>query len=227
MNQLEIENQINSQNNPQIYQSVMNDIAKPKMKIATTSEEKNKIYRLRYAVNIEELNEPLISVSHQYKQIKDEHDATAMHIAAYLNTEAIGACRMNFVGKDYIDEFGTYELDRFDSTNPEDVVVVSKLFIKKEHRGKGLFATILHHAYALAMMQECKVALACIPTSWVSVFSSYGFISYRGTVLHPELGQVVPMYLDLQNEKFMNDIRSPFCKLFDAFKENAEHQFVN
>lgn len=216
-----------SQDQNLIYRSQSYQQLKPKMKIATTALEKNKIYRLRYNISIVELNEPLISVSHDQKLIKDELDLTATHIGAFMNDEAVGACRLNFVDNNYSDEMNIYDLDRFDHTNSNDIVIASKLFIEKKFRGTGLSSVLLNHMYALAVMQESKVALICVPNSWVSVFSNYGFITYKGTALHPELGQVVPLYLDLQNEKFMMDISSPFYKLFKAFKYSSENGFLN
>ncbi len=203
--------------------SIKAEALHPKMKIALHPEEKNQIFRLRYNVHIDEFNEPLITASHQYKQIKDELDLTALHIGAFIDNEAVGACRLNFVDKNYFDENDIIELERFD----QSVVVASQLLIRSDFRQTGLFSTLLQSLYALALLQEADVALACIPQRLVPSFSRYGFISYKGSVLHPEQGQIVPMYLDLQNEKFMLDIDSPFLKIFEAFKKNYEMGFIN
>lgn len=205
----------------------INAYVRPKVAIAKTIEERNQIYRLRYQTYLDQLKEDRMAFNYNYDLVQDGYDASAIHLGAFIHGQAIGACRLNFVDSHFSDEYDLYELDRFENIDRRNLVVISKFLIEKAYRSTGLFSIFLYHLYALALMQESKIALACIPISMTSWFSKYGFISYRGMTLHPELGQVFPMYLDLQNERFMSDISSPFLVMYEAFKEGSESPVFN
>lgn len=199
---------------------------KIKMKVVINQEDKNSIYRLRYNVHIEELQEPLITANYEYKIIKDEFDYSAIHIGAFINNRAVGAGRLNLIEQQNIKDLDIFELNRFGSYNLEELIIASKIIIERNFRSNGLFSTLMQNMYMLALMQDSKVALACVPIRFVEMFSKYGFLEYKGSCLHPELGQVVPMYLDLQNYEILQSIDSPFLSIYEMFKNNAEMEYV-
>lgn len=199
----------------------------PKVRVAVSSDEKELIYRLRYKVYVEGLNEPLLTVDHKNKKVKDELDDTAVHVSAVVGNDVICAGRLNFIDDKNQKAFPYLQVDKIDDPSKMSMVVGSNIVIDYEYRDLGMLYTVLQSMYRLSLTFGAKIAIGSIPNYLVSTFSKMGFISYKGQVHHPEMGLVTPMYLDLLNEGFMIDIDSPFLETYRLFQKSSEVSSLN
>lgn len=200
----------------------------PKLRVAVSDDEKDLIYKLRYKVYIEDLNEPLMMVDHVNKRIKDHLDEIAVHVAAFTNNnQVVCSGRLNLLDETNRRDFSYLHIGKIDDSLRSSVVVGSNVVIDYDYRDLGMMHSILQSMYKLSLRLDAKAIVAGIPNFLVPTFSKMGFISYHGQVYHPEQGLVTPMYLDVQNENFMIDIDSPFLDIYKEYKNDTETSLLN
>ena len=120
-----------------------------KVQIACTSDELEAGGRLRYAVYVEELGKTLELADHLPRQVRDVHDADALHLFVAARGEMVGCVRIhaNAVPEVLADPL---ELWRFHFETSRDFALVSKLIVQSAHRHATAFGRLLGAVHKLA-----------------------------------------------------------------------------
>jgi len=159
----------------------------PGVHIATREAELSSIYRLRYAVYVEELGKTVAAADHRTRRLTDVHDETAVQLYLEAGGEIAGCMRMH-VG--YIPALLAEPLDlpRFTDFQGADLCFVSKLMVRKDHRKSTVAARLMSAGFAIARMNAVKAAFCTTFPHLVPLYERIGFESYNPMYTDPELG---------------------------------------
>jgi len=109
---------------------------KYEFKMATTEEEKQRIFRFRYKIYVEEMNRPT-HADHDKRIITDFMDETGYLFYTPLEGDLIATARVNFLKDGPIEFEGEYKLQKI-PTYKDAISTTTKLMISPEYRN-GVF----------------------------------------------------------------------------------------
>lgn len=186
------------------------------IRIVTSPDELEKVYRFRYKIYVEEMERPQADADHERKRIKDKLDKGAYNIAAFKGGEIVGVVRVNFSRSSDISYYADfYRMDTAGSDHPAATSIVTRLMIEPSLRSGTLATRLACHCYELALRKNCRWGYIDCNDHLVAFFSSLGFKTYLGKIEHQEYGLVTPMRLDCLNIEYLRSIRSPFRASFE------------
>lgn len=186
-------------------------------KIVTTERDKQKVYRFRYDVYVEEMNRKQKWANHVTKTIQEPLDRTAIILAAFQGNEVVGTCRMNFSNDTEFEYADLYEFDRFESLYPGRVAFFSKLMIKPELRKGMLFMKFMREIYKIMRIEDMEVSLLDCNDHLIKSFTKVGYRQYKESFQHPEYGWVTPMVVYHRDEEHFKKMNSPVYELCRHF----------
>jgi hypothetical protein len=144
-----------------------------------------------------------------------------MSIAAFdADGEVIGTVRTNFCRDTpdvsfYADLYGLSTLGG--DLHPSVTSVTTKLMVSPAYRHGHLAIKIVSASYKAGLTGAIKFDFIDCNPPLEAFFQRLGYRRYRGTVHHPEYGEVVPMLLELLNIAHLEKVGSPFVRVFRAF----------
>ena len=158
-----------------------------KVQIACTSDELEAVGRLRYTVYVEELGKTLAFADHLRRQVRDVHDADALHLFVAAGGEMVGCVRIhaNAVPQVLADPL---ELWRFHCETSRDFALVSKLIIHPAHRHTTVFGRLLRAVHKLAINSGVRTLFCTTFPHLVPMYCRMGFRNYREMHLDPDFG---------------------------------------
>ena len=197
------------------------------IKLINNPQELQQVFRLRYAVYIEELGAEMEFADHERKELREPWDETGDNLGAWINGELAGCIRINFGGKsdlsEYWDFFDPIVADPYADCPLESISVSSKLAVHRRHRGVTLAIRLAQANYI--QMQENKSRLnylTCRP-NLAEMYRKLGFESCAPAFHHHEAGWMQPMVLVVQDHDYLRQIKSPFAEICARYPINQEH----
>ncbi len=188
---------------------------------ARTREEKEQVYRFRYRVSAHSDNVLDHHADHTCKQISDELDSNGFNLLALFENQMVAAIRVNYAWRTALGLHADFYRMRevAGSDYPLHSCVISRLLVDPAARGGRLGYRLFQAAYRQALEQGARVAFLNCEDHLIYYFSVLGFKAYMGHTLHREFGQVVPMKLDLLDERYLMLISSPLLQVLRAWKQ--------
>ena len=189
-----------------------------------SNEQKEDLYRFRRAVCVADSSRHQLHADQRLKRCKDDLDADGVNLIAMRQTRLLGAIRVNFASTSDLGIFADfYRMREFaGSDHPARTCIVSRLAVDPTLRS----ATVSHHlcvaAYKHALDAGKRMAFLSANDDFIYYYSALGFKSYMGRSLHREDGQVLPMKLDLLDEKYLMLIGSPLLPTLRAWKQSRQ-----
>ena len=187
------------------------------LKIATTPEEREAIYRLRYEIYAVE-NSFRAQGHADYRAWEDASDAKAVHLCATTNGELVGALRTLYGADAAIpnDLHEAYELARFAAVVPlEKIAVTSRFALRPEHRAGMAALQLFVESARIQRERGVELSFGDAPLNLVSFYSALGFRTYAAPYHHPVAGTLVPFVLPAGDLPHLREIRSPLLALAD------------
>lgn len=200
---------------------------------ADTDEERQRIYRFRYDIYIEEMGKPMPDADHQRRMLHDEFDPRSIHLYVERDGEIAGALRLIW-GRDGLPPAfeDWYGLEIFRHFSPAEISFTGRLMVAKKYRSSPLGVSLAREIYRIG--HEAGLAFDFIHTTppLVSFFERLGHRRYKSDFLDPNLGSRIPMVLLLQDVPHLENCQSPFLstalkftnspKYADWFKNNFQ-----
>ena len=190
------------------------------IKQASTETERQRIYRFRYNIYIEEMGKPMPDADHERRMLHDEYDPRSIHLYAERDGEIAGALRLIW-GRDglppvFVDWYG---LEMFREFSPTEISFTGRLMAAKQYRSSLLGVSLAQEIYRIA--RESGLAFDFIHTTQplVGYFERLGYRRYKSDFLDPDLGPRTPMILVLQDIAHLETCQSPFLR--------TAHQLTN
>jgi hypothetical protein len=123
------------------------------IKLINNQQDLQQVFRLRYAVYVEELGAEMEHADHKRKEVREPWDDTGDNLGAWINGEFVGCVRINFGGKsdlsEYQDFFNPILADECTDCPLESISISSKLVVHQRHRGERLAVRLLQASYTL------------------------------------------------------------------------------
>ena len=198
------------------------------IRIATTLEEKQKIYSLRYECYVAELGWKYDEVGVEKRELCDPEDETGVLYCAINDSGRVVATnRINFGGELVIPQKWRehQDLSRFADFSEADFCFCFRFVVAPEFRGSSLSARILMKCYEDVCKRGVKFTFLCCRPKLVELYERLGFIRYKDNVLESIHGYMVPMVLLVNDVKHLETVGSMFlkiCKRFNPSPATAE-----
>lgn len=194
---------------------------------AKTAEEREQVYRLRYAIYVEEMNIFGDVADHERRLLLGENDQDARLLYAKRGDELVASLRLN-LGKDapFSDELEeTYNLQRFRAKVADDkMLVLTRFMLKKEYRGSQLAYRMIEQVAVLCLQEQLDVAVCDCQPHLIRYYQRLGFRSYDCEVYNdPEFGIMIPLAFGVRDLDYLARIRSPLRKALDQPVSDPEH----
>lgn len=193
--------------------------------IAESPEEKQRVYRFRYSVYVDEMGKRNLSCAdHDRKILTDDLDASATLFYADSGGQLVATLRRNLVGCDGMPEAyrDIYDLAAFEGFAPESLSLSSRLMIAREMRGSPALARLLVGAYEDALVRGRRLDLCNCSPSLVDLYEHLGYRRYKDNFMDPDVGYRVPMALVVRDEAHLEALRSPFLRKLRAHKQEGD-----
>lgn len=187
---------------------------------AVTPEEKERLYRFRYDIYVEELGKSGVAAAdHSSRLLVDEYDDMARQF--YVETgDQITACLRTLMtgsreGDHAIPEVlgATYHVEPFLDFSPKArISFSSRLMVSAGQRGSAALHLMLSQAYEVALDQGVMFDFCHCAPALVELYEHLGYRRYAPNFADPEVGYRVPLVLLLRDADHLRAIRSPFWR---------------
>ena len=183
---------------------------------AETEEERDRIYRLRYGVYVEEMRIFGDVADHERKVLIGGNDAHARLLYAKCGDEIVASIRLNLgIDAPFSDELEqTYKLSRFRPTlSDKQMLVLTRFMVKDGYRGGNLAFLMIEEVARLCVREGIEMALCDCQPHLIRFYRRMGFRSYECPVYNdPEFGIMIPLAFVIRDLKYLDAIRSPLRK---------------
>lgn len=186
---------------------------------STSSSLREAIFRLRYAIYVEEMGRDQPGTCHSARQIIDAQDQSGRLFAAFDGERLIGTVRNDYVRDGDSDEYiALYGARAYvEQRGREQVSISGRLMVRPEYRaGRAAFA-LAAATYSRALGDGIHHNLIDCNPPVEPFFRRLGYRVFRKPVMHPSYGPVAVLVLDLFDREHLARVRSPFLRILDEF----------
>jgi hypothetical protein len=183
--------------------------------LAQSPEQREAVYRLRYAVYPEEMHLFCSIADKERGLLKDSDDDSARVVYAALDGEIAGAMRLHF-GCDpgFPARFPQlYELDTFARFVPrEKMAVLTRFTVAAKHRGGRIPFGLMKFVYEYCVRQGMEIGFCdCVP-HLLHLYVKLGWRRYLGkTISDPEFGIEIPLCMISRDLGHFEAVGSPLA----------------
>ncbi len=185
-------------------------------KFATTTEEREAVYRLRYEIYVTERHSYQDIADHENKLLFDDHDQTARLLYATVGDEVVGSLRLNW-GADapFTEEIMTaYEIQRFLPTVPMDqMIIFSRFMTRSDYRHKGISFQFLAAMFTFFLENGLQLAFCDCRPHLINSYVRLGFRTYTKTYNDNITGLLVPLVMVVEGSDYFKKVASPLLPL--------------
>ncbi len=194
------------------------------IKLIDNQQDLQQVFRLRYAVYVEELGAEMEHADHQRKEVCEPWDETGDNLGAWINGELVGCVRINRGGKsdlsEYQDFFTPIIADKASGCSLESISISSKFVVQQRHRG-AIFAVRLAQANYVQMLENnSQLNYLTCRSNLVEMYRKLGFQPCAPAFHHHEAGWITPMVLVVEDYEYLRQIKSPFADICARYPIN-------
>ena len=189
----------------------------------TDKEKKEKIYRFRYKVYIEELGKSFRDVDNKRKWLSDELDETAILFYVEVKGVIIASSRMNHGKSTKFSEIWKklYQLEKFTSYSDETISLSSRIMVANEWRGSLALGTMLSEIYLYARNEGIKFDFCNCSPFLLEFYEHLGYRRYTEGFVDEDTGYHVPLVLMVEDATHLKRVRSPFQRISRHLEGNS------
>jgi len=184
----------------------------PVIRSATSQADRERIYRFRYQVYVEEMRRLQKYADHTTRRIEEPFDLTGHLLIAESGPDVVGTLRTNRASLTslgyYIDLFQLLSLG---PAWPDHVTLTTKLMVAPSHRSGRLAIRLAREMYRYGSERGVRVDIIDCNAHLRGFFTRLGYRPYMGTAIHPEYGEVLPMRLDVEDIAYLRSLQSPLA----------------
>ncbi len=213
--------------------------------IATTPEDLEEIYRLRYEAYVEELGWKFDEADNEEKRLPDPEDAHETVYYVRDKGRMVATCRQHFgAGRLAPETRERYALHRFAEYDDSKLGFTYRLVVLPEYRGTTVLIRLLMRVYEDCWKYGLHFSLCYCRPRLIGVYERLGFIRYKDNIMVESMGYMAPMVLVIDDAKHLQTVKSPFLRIcrdhypdvqhaawfdrtFPGMRENIEQQFLD
>lgn len=184
--------------------------------VASTAEEKQGIYRLRYQIYAEEMSKNFPCMDHNKKLLYDELDNHALLVYAKTGSQFIGTLRIN-MGR--IDDFppfwaDTLLLHKFLEYDRQQIFAyTSKFMVAQNYRYSTVPYLLSAKAYEIYCMHQIQFSFGVCNLHLLRLYEQFGFRRYGRNFVDPGYGLLATYVLLVDDIKHLRAVHSPFYRI--------------
>lgn len=200
--------------------------AKPKyeIRLATSKEELEKIYRFRYDVYVEEMGKEFKGANHDQKMLTDELDDAGKIF--YVDTPDGIACtiRSNTLDHPNIPDFyhSAYDLKQFSEFSASSLTQTSRLMVAPNWRRSKILGRFLNHVFEAGVGSGSKLDFCYCAPCLVRLYEYLGYRQYKENFVDPDVGYRIPLVLVGDDLDHLENVRSPLLRIAKKHIEKTE-----
>lgn len=184
------------------------------LRFAHDEEDRQRVFRFRYEVYVEEMRREQKFADHRRRLIEEPFDATGHLLLAEVGDTLVGTARTNFAGETdlgyYVDLFN---LRAAGAAFPHAVSLTTKLMIRRELRSGTLAVRLARALFELGQASGIRHDFIDCNAHLEDFFIRLGYHRHGPKVEHPEYGLVQPLRLDIEDIDHLLQVGSPFARL--------------
>lgn len=186
--------------------------------IASTDEERDEIFRLRYQIYVEEMLRKPFSVDHRNKLLFDELDTWAVLVYAKVGSEIIGTMRANIgsINDFPVNLVETLQMDRFHSyfkDKGESLVSFgSKLMVLQRYRNSTATHQLLAKGYEIYCNHHVQFNFGGCNFYLLRFYEQMGYRRLGRGFVDPGYGLLHPFVLLVDDVQHLKLVRSPYFR---------------
>lgn len=187
--------------------------ARPVIAIADSQDIKERIYRLRYAVYVDEMSKKPSYADHSKKFLTDVLDQDGYLLYAQIKDDIVASVRINIVSEAIVDDelSNIYQLPFWLQRWPaHSLSLTSRLVLQREWRGSAILGQLLLALYAFAREKQVHFNFINCSPGLVEFYEQIGYWRFGEGFVDPDVGYHVPMVLPVQDHNHLKEVRS-FC----------------
>ena len=191
---------------------------------ATTREEKEAVYRLRYRVVVGEMKKRPDYADNDTKMLTDPLDEVATVLYLAEGDEIIAAVRNIWApNAPEARQVQFYELNKIPEVPREAMSFTSRLIIAPRYRGTMALGVLLAAIYQEARTKGIWLDFINCAPPLVSLYEVMGYRRFMANVLDTDVGLSVPMALVGDDVEYLTRVRSPFARMTPQFANDPAH----
>lgn len=185
--------------------------------VASTTEEREAVFRFRYEVYVDELGRYRAVADHQRRQLADPEDDRSWLVYASAGGEVVASLRVTWGGQGFsrrhIDQ---YQLAPFlTELRPEVMAVGERTTVSPRWRGTDLFSALGAPTSALCAAHDVRIVFGACEPHLLSFYARHQRPHGTRNINSPEAGLLIPLVSFPQGPEalleFGSDDRLPAC----------------
>ncbi len=192
---------------------------------ATTEEQKQAVYRLRYDVYVEEMGRYHSIADHDNRRMIEPYDEYSRLYLAVEDGEVVGTMRLTWGADASFPErmVGQYDLAPFlDTIPPEQLIVSERFMVTRPWRGTDLLFRMFSTYLEFVNENRIQLVFGDSEPHLLSLYQGMGFRTYsRHNVNSAETGYLIPLLMVPEDLDYMRSIRSPLLTVLQDFGDEA------
>ncbi len=192
--------------------------------IATTVEELNEVFSLRYCIYIEELGKTFIHHDKEQKILKDEYDDTAFHICLRKDGELVGMVRLRYppVNDNEINKLSIplYLQEKY------RISVSSRMMLKKAYRNTSAVVQLMDFTYDKNIRDGIDFGVISVEKHLVRMYKKFGFHEIRPIINEFNLERVL-MFVNGRDWEHFKTINSSYCNVFCKMVSDMNEEMIS
>jgi hypothetical protein len=197
--------------------------------MADSKKEKEKIYRLRYQIYVEEMGKKLVDADHRRRLLFDDMDDSGLLFFAVAGREIVGTVRLH-IGYKYEFPWELVEpmgMARFADYLPGDgsprpLSFASKGMIVSHYRNSRAHHLLCEHYYDACRRRGVLFHFSGSAPSLVAMHEHLGARRFKRPFFVPGYGCMVPFVTILDDVDHLRRVRSPFAAAADRWPNSQE-----
>ncbi len=184
---------------------------------ARDEEERQRIYRFRYRVKVEELGDEPPYADHRTKRVCDPLDASArqIYVAQSNNNEIVAAVRVNTGLADnnlseitQLDGFGPFREFSIDTLSLSGQLVIAPKWASSKAASLALSAV-----YKLARQNRSRFDFSQCAPALLPLYQRLGYRRFRENFMDDILGYQVPLVMVTEDFQHLGRVNSPLMQI--------------
>lgn len=178
-----------------------------------TSEEAEAVFRLRYAVYVEELGRRQLHADHAARTIEEPIDRASHIWAAYFGDALVGTVRSSYAARSDLGVYpALYDMGRVGAAFPTRTSVTTKLFVVSGRRQMSIAQSLACATFRQGYSDGIEHDFIDVYPSRRAFFERLGYRVHVPHAVHPEYGEVIVMRLDLHDHAHLARVGSPLVE---------------
>lgn len=188
------------------------------IRLAQSKDDLRRLFRFRYAIYVEEMGRHPKHADHSAQTIEEPLDSTGYNMIALEDGQIVGALRANIGTKGDFGEYtDLYDMSRAGPWFPEHVSMTSKFMVSPQHRNGTVAVRLALACFEFGCLNEIYFDFMDTNQHLEATYQRLGYRAYKGRVVHPEYGDVLPMILSLTDEHHLKSVHSPYLRVRSKF----------